>query len=298
MNVTAIHLCFGLTTTALAATTMAANTVIIQDFDNPGTGYTLTTDYSGTPPGVRTGGPDGNYMEMTILGQNNTSARMVFDPVVPDDYIRIEANFDFRIGTFPDKGADGFSLALLSTAEYDPSNFPLIHEWEKGRFRQSFAMGVRFFPPTPPLGEDEPASFVSLNFNEVQIAEVDTLVMSPPFSVVHKRAVIGSGPGDHNFATDPFIRTSLVADFADGGAYVTVQMTTLSDNQTYTVFNNQFIDGFNPYETYVVFGARTGGLAGYQHLDNIDITFIVPEPASLSFLMLGGLALLRRRRGV
>jgi hypothetical protein len=44
------------------------------------------------------------------------------------------------------------------------------------------------------------------------------------------------------------------------------------------------------------FGARTGGLNAEHRIDNIVINTVIPEPAGLSLLGLGGLLLTRRRR--
>jgi hypothetical protein len=55
------------------------------------------------------------------------------------------------------------------------------------------------------------------------------------------------------------------------------------------------IDPF-AFDTVSVIGYESGG-SGYAHIDNVAVGgTVVPEPATLGFLALGGLALLRRRR--
>ncbi len=289
LGVSSMSLALGL----VAGTTQA--TIISQNFDAPGTGYTL--EYSlenpggDTAPQVFTGGPSDNYMQLTRLGQNGTRASFTFDPVVSaGSYNQFSASFDFRVGTYPDKGADGFAMALLNTSAYGTTGSPFNVEWEKAPLTDSFALTVRFFPPASGP-DDQPASFVGLYLNGNKLSELDTLLPPLEFNVVGKRA--GS---EHDYANDPFIGTNVLIDYVSGGANVTVSMTTLGNNTTYTLFDDYFVSGLSAYETRLTFGARTGGLAGYMQYDNINAEFAIPEPASLTLLGAMSALLLRRRK--
>ncbi|MBT3200132.1 MAG: PEP-CTERM sorting domain-containing protein [Phycisphaerales bacterium] len=112
---------------------------------------------------------------------------------------------------------------------------------------------------------------------------------------------LGGGP-----QPDPFFQNT---DVLGAGQSIIGGTMTLSWNPTSgasmviergagleTIFTNVAVPGFTGSDAYsFAFTARTGGATETLNLDNVNIT-TVPEPATMSLLALGGLAMLRRRR--
>ena len=99
-------------------------------------------------------------------------------------------------------------------------------------------------------------------------------------------------PGDYEIKVDGTSLGSIRVDDAGGG---TSSLESTEPN-TYIIFDS-VQSGATKIEVITSNGGPTG-LGDYWGLDEIEVyTGVVPEPGSLALLGLGGLCVLRRRRG-
>lgn len=100
-----------------------------------------------------------------------------------------------------------------------------------------------------------------------------------------------------NDTNDEFYRLEVTFNPFDGTSQtidvIATQLSTGNQATLTQVVNVPFVFSNSSQSQLIVTGAWAGTLTGY--VDNITVT-VVPEPAALSVLSLGGLALLRRRR--
>ena len=212
----------------------------IQDFQGTSgqTSYTLEQN-GGSPAASIVNGS----MQM-LNGAGGLSNIMSFARTDIGMYGRIVAEWDMNIGS----GADGYNFALLNTANYGSwSTRGAISAEEEPGLNGSFAIGFDIYDPDDyqNLGPHE----ISLHLNGVERE---------------------NRWSSFDYRTSSFEHVKVEIDFVAGGAEITL---TVSDN---VIYDKYYLFGFNPYESRVSFGARTGGYATTLLLDNIDVRYYDP----------------------
>lgn len=242
----------------------------LQDFDNAGTTYTLSSSGS-TLPGVlpADAGSTGSFLRL-VPGSGSQLGTGAFNRTARGPFDSIVATFDFRIS--PPAGvtpADGLGFALLSTASYGSSgsgpNFS-----EEPNLANSIGIGFDVYNNGSTAKEPN-NNHLSLHWNGTQVGNAYT----PSF----------------NMANGRFHRAQILVWFWETDAYVTVRLTpdiNGSPGPIETVLQNAVIPGAAPYQSRVAFGARTGGAWAAHDIDNVDVRFSGNTTASsgLSLLLL------------
>ncbi len=258
-----LHACAALLLGVSAAATARAATV--QDFDGPGTTYTLSQHLNPPAPAL-VAGPDGNFLRLFSLGGSDSINTIGFDLSDPGSHPSIVADFDFRIAG----GADGLSFMLLDTSVYGGSG-PGPGFGERPLVQDS--LGIAFDVWQNPEVGDPNDNFIMLTFDE----QVVTRVANPGVA-------LDSGS---------FLHARLEVGFVPGGATVSLDLTPAGGSSV-SPLQDFFVAAIQPYEARVAFGARDGAVSANHDIDNVMVSF-VPEPSTASLLALG-LAVLAARR--
>ncbi len=254
----------------------AANTV--QDFDNPGTNYTLFRHYGSTSASVLSGGPSGNFLRLNYAGVGYTLNTVAFDRTHVGPAQKISANFDFRM--YGGSRADGIGFILLNTARYGISGASPVGISEEANANASLGIGFDIWDN----GEYGGNNHLSLHYNSA-------LLQNFPLS--------GLGIDLWSNTEIPFNHAFIEVDLVNGKVSVAL---TPHGGSSIQVIDNFAVPGLSPYEARVAFGARTGGAHANHDIDNINVAFVVapvPVPGTAWLLasgLLGLLAVLRKRR--
>ena len=262
----------------------------IQNFDDPGTPYTLTQYFNAPGGTVLAGGPDGNFLRLATAGGHvvrpayETGNTIGFELTDPGAHAAILVDFDFRM-TRVGSGADGFGFALLNTSAFGTSGAaPWFAEGVgvPGSLPGSLALGFDIFRNF--VTGDPNNNYVKLTLGAATLATI-------------------ADPGI-DLASGAFVHAHLEVQPAPGGATVSLVLTPVGGAPV-SPLQDFFVAGFAPYEARVAFGARTGLAASAHHdLDNIRVDFVPAPPAAglvaLGLAALGGrrLCSTRRRRPV
>ncbi|MBM4036082.1 MAG: PEP-CTERM sorting domain-containing protein [Planctomycetes bacterium] len=251
----------------------------MQDFDNPGSPYTLGQFGSPPPAGVEAGGWSGSFMRLVRDGIGSQLNTIAFDLTEPGPQPAIVANFDFRMGYQPSLPrnllADGLAVAFLNTANFSPSGPALL--MEEAAAPGSIGVGFDIWD-----NGEVSNNHVSVHYDGATLTTVD---------------LWGAGL---DLANGEVRSVYIEVAFGPGGALLDLDITPAETGVPLTVLDDFLIAGVLPYESRVAFGARTGGLYAHHDLDNIVVyagaAQVIPEPGSLALLALSLLALASRRR--
>ncbi|MFO1499894.1 MAG: immunoglobulin domain-containing protein [Verrucomicrobiota bacterium] len=197
-------------------------------------------------------GPTGRFVRLTQGTQQwNTIG---FDRTIAGPFqVPLRIDFDFRVTPIdPGVAADGFSMSLLETARYGTNGAaPRIDE--------------KFYLPSLSV------SFVFLSYPGYHDNSV---------SIWWRNAVLT------NLLITDFPLTNGVFNHArvtvlPTGTGTKLKMTvTPSGGSEITLFDRVNIPGMIPFESRLGFGARCGGIAAYQDLDNIRMELLLPPSVS------------------
>ncbi len=256
-----------------------------QDFDTPGTPFTLDT--FGDPGGasvVAGGGNPGDYLQLTgaVNGQNNWAT---LDRSDAGAFDRSILSFDFRITPDATPSADGFAFSLADTSIHGVSGG---HGGPPGPVEDPAIAGVLglgfdtwsnqgdYDDPNVPTGSDYQE--ISLFWDGALVARIDdTRSLVPPLT-------LDDGVWHHVEGN---------VDFAGASVDLSVDGNP--------IFGGLAVPGLAPFESRVMMASRTGGENAEHAIDNINVKYI-PEPATLSLLAALGVAgailsMWRRKRG-
>ncbi len=108
--------------------------------------------------------------------------------------------------------------------------------------------------------------------------------------------ISGAAPAAYNIANDASITYQVLFELTRVNSTTVNTLTTMSDGTNTVSFAGAH--AVTPYTTFnsVFLQSSSGTASTTTTFDNIKLEYIVPEPTSLAFLGLGGLALTRRRR--
>lgn len=286
MRITLGRLSTALTFLSVAMLTTITSASLIEDFDGGGNTAWALTNSGGGAPSIQNGGATGNFVRLANLnGSNNNSIAFDENPTAsgpaPGGLVLA---FDFRMsdddanadaGGCCGSAADGMGIGIYETSVYgstggtNPADGGAV--WERPTHPNAFAVGLDIF---------QNIDVVSLNYNGAQIAERDV----QPFldlndNKLHRGVV------------------SLVPSGSDALASMMILEDLHGPTSVHTIFSNELIAGMdlpNLPGYRLIAGGRTGGAFVDGDLDNIFLQAI-PEPNSLTLLLMGGLALLGKR---
>jgi cysteine-rich repeat protein len=219
------------------------DTRTMQDFDTPGTTYTMSASGSCFGTVLTDSATDNDFLRLSAKCGGN--AAVGFDRTNSGAPSRVTAEFDFRItGAYP--RADGMSIALMSTANYGASGAPYFGE--EPNLIGSIGIGFDVYRN---YGEPN-GNHISLHWNGASIN-------------------VNSAPG-FDLYNGMFNHARLVVDFVGGNAIVTL-IVTPNGGAPFTIFNAYSIANVAPYESRVGFGARIGGYSADHDVDNVAVAY-------------------------
>jgi hypothetical protein len=253
---------------AMKASGGTKGTPTTQNFDTPGTLYTLSNQGT-TAPAVlpQDSNSSGSFLRL-VPASGQQLGVAAFSATATGTFNSSVATFDFRIT--PPSGAapaDGLGFALLNTTVYGTNGAGPFFGEEPNL---SSSLGVGFDVYNNASTPQEPNNnHVSLHWNGTQIGTAVT----PSFSL----------------SSGKFHRAQVIVWFSGNNAYVTVQLTpdiNGTPGPTETVLENIPITGVAPYPSRASFGARTGGLWATHDLDNVSVQYSQNDAASAGLSML------------
>ena len=224
----------------------------IQNFDAGGTAYDLAQNNVNPAPTVMAGGPTGNFLRLASATANQNVNTVAFAKSDAGTYKLITAEFDFRITGL----ADGMSFSLLDTFTWGQAGaIAVIGEfYQEPNITASLGIGFDVFNNFD--GGDQNDNHVSIHFNGQKINEFNA--------------------GGVNLKSGQWIHAKIIVRPGGGNSDVSVILTP-NGGLPMTICTNVVVTGLQPYESRVMFGARTGGLTADHDLDNINVKFEQPN---------------------
>jgi hypothetical protein len=266
---------------SLACVGAASAATIVTFGGGTDSSYTLQ-QFGGLPaPTVLTnGGNPGGYLRLTanINDQHNF---VPVDQTDPGLFPVSTFSFQFRIDLLGGGGADGLSFSYLDTALYGVSGgigAPLFTAEDPGN---AGVLGFGF--DTYGNGGANDANLngpdyseISLFLNGTLVSRIDdTRVLPTPFNL--KDPAVPS----------PWHTAKGTVDFQNAKVSLSVD--------DIPVFDNIDVPGLVPFDSRVMFAARTGGANERASIDNLNVQYL-PEPGTFSLLGLGASGMFWRRR--
>jgi len=224
----------------------AAQADTVNNFNDPGTPYTLTKHKDGPGP-VVTGG----VARLTTSGYQGQVNSLVFDRVDVGPFdTELRAEFDFKFSDTTGVGADGIGFLLVPTALYGTTGSAGIFHSEYIAEDPNLAgcLGVGF-DISYNSGRDPNNNHVSMHWDNARLATVDM------------------GPLGITLESAAWIHAEITVRPVAGGSNVGVTVT--KDATVATPFSDYFIAGLNPYEYRVALVARSGADTITAEVDNL-----------------------------
>lgn len=218
---------------------------IQQSFDAPGQGspFKLYKLGQGSAPAVK-------KQRLQLLSSEASQVNVLAFESVPGAYKSIKASFKLRLSP----GADGFSLVFLSTKAFGKDGAPKFAIWEEPNLKGSFAIAFDIYCPPSRDRFRGPGNIYNRPQREISL-HFDGIERENRLSPVEYR-----NPYDD-------VEISALLKYAVGGSELTLKIGGKA------VFDRHFIPGLLPYESRVLFGARTGGVTTSLALDEIKVDF-------------------------
>ena len=260
----------------------------VDDFDNPGTPYTVTT--ATAPASAEVTASGGNDFLRLNHQQDSNRNYVGFDRTTVGTVDEIKADWDMRMfknnptGT-DQRFGDGYSVGLLDTLTYGTTGAAPSTDTSPERWALTNSLTVGFIGFDGSYGGKKD---VEVYYNG---AKQGPTVNSTVDFTLDARTITDP---DENV---PWTHVQLLVEFLDtGGANVSLYLGgTEAEGSGTPIINSLFIAGMNSYQSRLAFGGRNGGAINYTDLDNINVQFI-PEPSALALAAVGLLGLRRRRR--
>lgn len=266
------------TTTTLSLTLVFAFSMAnvqastVNNFEG-GAGTPGTLETFGDPGGASiqpSGGNPGGYLQLTaaINGQNNFATKDLSDP---GSFAASSFNFDFILAPDQVPSADGFSFSYADTSIYGTSGGIGSAPFTPEDPAASGILGFGFDTwsnegafDTPGIGTGSDYSEISVFYDGSLILRIDdTRLLTPPLQL---------DDGAWHTVTGH-------VDFAGASVDLNVDGNP--------VITDLAIPGLVPFESRVMFAARTGGENELAGIDNLNVGYIVPEPAAGVLALIG-----------
>lgn len=223
----------------------------VQTFDAAGTAFELAQNNVNPAPAVVAGGPTGNFLRLASASAQQNVNTLAFTKSDAGTYQLITAEFDFRITG----QADGMSFALLNTFTWGQAGAIAV----TGNFYQepslAASLGIGFDVFNNVESGDLNGNHVSVHFNGQKLQDFDA--------------------GSVNLKSGQWVHAKIIVRPGGGNSDVSVVLTP-NGGAPVTICTNFVVTGLQPYESRVMFGARTGGLTADHDLDNINVKFEQP----------------------
>ena len=230
----------------------------VQNFDAGGTAYELAQNNVNPAPTITAGGPTGNFLRLASATAQQNVNTIAFAKSDAETYKLITAEFDFPITG----QADGMSFALLDTFTWGQAGAIAV----VGNFYQepniAASLGVGFDVFNNVETGDLNGNHVSIHFNGQRLQDFDA--------------------GSVNLKSGQWIHAKIIVRPGGGNSDVSVILTPNGGGPV-TVCTNFVVAGLQPYESRVMFGARTGGLTADHDLDNVNVKFEQPILGTVGF---------------
>jgi len=244
----------------------------------------VTLETFGDPGGPSieaAGGNPGGFLRLTdaINGQNNFAT---FDNSDAGSFPAANFSFDFIVDpTATGSSADGFSFSFADTATHGSSG----------------GIGAPAFTPEDPAA----AGILGFGFDTWNNGGAFDVPGIEPGNDYSEISVFYNGALVSRIDDTRLLPVSLALDDGawhevDGAVNFAAGTVSLSvDGQA--MFSDVAVPGLVPFESRIMFAARTGGANELAGIDNLNVQF-VPEPVAgvLALVGFGALGLLRRRR--
>ncbi|MFN7932904.1 MAG: malectin domain-containing carbohydrate-binding protein [Bryobacteraceae bacterium] len=207
-----------------------------------------------TPATITAGGPTGAFLRLatTPAANLNTYTCDRTDTVAE----QVVAEFDFRIvppGGVRSMAADGLGFAFLNTTAYGATGGVFHNVPEEPLFTKSLGVGFRVYQ----------TNTVYITYDNVRLAAVDLT-------------------GRLDLATGQFIHAKIVMR---SGVFSDVTVTlTASGASPIVAVDRLAIPQFASYAGRVWFGARSGGLAAFHDIDNINVQYALATAVDTPFV--------------
>lgn len=243
--------------------------------------YNLEQRGAGQGPTFETAdGNPGGFLQLTA-NVNDSHNFVSFDRTDVGTFPLSTFRFDFRVDNLGAGGADGFSFGYIPTEFYGttgPVGTPIFGPAEDASAFAALGFGFDTWgngAPADTNGNGANYSEIALVYDGVRIARIDDtrdpLFLATPFDI--KDGAWHTVTGVVEFEAK---RVSLNVD---GNP----------------IFANVSVPDLVPFESRIAFGARTGNANERVAIDNINVSYVVPEPVTGWLLVAGGL-LIRRWR--
>jgi hypothetical protein len=229
-------------------------------------------------------GLDGNFLLLTgpVNGQNNFAT---FDRSDAGTFATSDFRFDFLIAPDQTPSADGISFSYANTATYGTSGGIGAAAFTPEDPAAAGVLGFGFDTwsnqgafDNPDVDTGSDYSEISLFYDGNLILRVDdTRLLDPSLTLDDGNAATGEGL---------HVATGSV-DFAGGTASLQVDGNP--------IFTDVEVPGLVPFESRIMFAARTGGENEFAAVDNVLVNF-TPEPATGLLALIGFALVLCRRR--
>ena len=230
----------------------------VQNFDAGGTAYELAQNNVNPAPAVVAGGPTGNFLRLASATAQQNVNTIAFTKSDAGTYKLITAEFDFRITG----QADGMSFALIDTFTWGQAGPIAV----PGQFYQEpnivASLGVGFDVFYNVEDGDLNGNHVSIHFNGKKVQDFDA--------------------GAVNLKSGQWIHAKIIVRPGGGNSDVSVVLTPNGGGPV-TVCTNFVVAALQPFESRVMFGARTGGLTADHDLDNVNVKFEQPILGTVGF---------------
>jgi hypothetical protein len=230
----------------------------VQNFDTAGTAYELAVNNTLPAPAILAGGPTGNFLRLAHTNTEPNVNTVAFAKSDAGSFKLITAEFDFRItGT-----ADGFGFALLDTFTWGQAGAIAVigNFYQEPNIAASLGVGFDVFNNFD--GGDQNGNHVSIHFNGQKVNEFDA--------------------GSVNLKSGQWVHAKIIVRPGGGNSDVSIILTP-NGGSAVTICTNVAVAGLQPYESRVMFGARSGGQTAHHDLDNINVKFEEPNLGTMGF---------------
>jgi hypothetical protein len=198
---------------------------------------------------------DGKGVQLTPdAGGLNTGVAM--NQLVSGAYDSLQIDFQLQITPGANAGADGIGFAYAAASNWGVDNCTAFPDWGTSEEPSMVnSLGVGFDNYNNGAGDGDAQNSVSLHWNGAMLASVSVDDFDP----------IYLESGDE-------LQASVLITPSGTGSNVSVTLVDLVTGDPFVAFENEFVEGLQPYDGRPVFKARTGGESAEQAIDNVTVT--------------------------
>jgi hypothetical protein len=198
---------------------------------------------------------DGQGVQLTD-DSGSLSRGLALPQMISGAYDSLQIDFQLQITPGANAGADGIGFLYANSSEHGVDNCSPFPNWGTGEEPSLVgSLGVGFDNYNNGAGDANAQNSVSLHWDGAMIGSVAVDDFDPVFLE----------SGDE-------LQASVLITPTGTGSNVSVTLVDLVTGDSFTAFDNEFVDGLTPYDGRPVFMARTGGESAEQAIDNVSLT--------------------------